>query len=167
MLELSSNIPLILSALALLISAILLVVTLVMRSKMKKMLMGGTTDLGASLTETKRRLQNLEEFQRNTAGYLEVLESRVARSVQSTELLRFSPFTGIGRNGNQSFSASFLNEEGDGMVISGLYYSNDRVSLFAKPTKAFISEFELTPEEKEVVTRSKAKLQGKAESGKQ
>jgi hypothetical protein len=108
----------------------------------------------------------LEEFQRDTAQYLEILEQRVARSIQSTELVRFSPFTGIGRNGNQSFSASFINEEGDGMVISGLYYSNDRVSLFAKPTKAFASEFELSPEEKEVVAKAKARLSGPIESGK-
>lgn len=133
---------------------------------MKKMLMNGSEDLSASLIETKKRLQRLEEFQRDTAHYLEILEQRVARSIQSTELVRFSPFTGIGRNGNQSFSASFINEEGDGMVISGLYYSNDRVSLFAKPTKAFASEFELTPEEKEVVAKAKARLNSPIESGK-
>jgi hypothetical protein len=140
------------------ISLTLLVATLLMRRKMDRMLMNGSQDLSQSLIEQKQRLLRLEEFQRQTAGYLEVLERRVARSIQSTELVRFSPFTGVGRYGNQSFSASFINEEGDGIVVSGLYYSNDRVSLFAKPAKAFSSDYELTPEEKEVITRSKARL---------
>jgi len=149
------------SIVALSVSVILLIITLMMRIKIKRILVGNSGDLGESLAETKRRLQNLEEYQRQTAGYLEILETRVSRSIQSTELLRFSPFTGIGRNGNQSFSASFINEEGDGIVVSGLYYSNDRVSLFAKPTKGFESEFDLTPEEKEVVSRSKKSLKSK------
>ncbi len=150
---------------SLIISLVLLVVTLLLRRKMNRMLMHGSQDLAQSLIETKQRLLQLEEFQRQTAGYLEILERRVSRSIQSTELVRFSPFTGVGRNGNQSFSASFINEEGDGIVVSGLYYSNDRVSLFAKPAKAFTSEYELTPEEKEVITRSRARLSEAEDSG--
>jgi hypothetical protein len=159
-----SQLPLLLSGAALLVSLVLLVVILFLRSKLKKIFMAGSVDLSESLTEMKKRLLSLEQFQRDTAGYLEILEKRVARSVQSTELMRFTPFSGIGRNGNQSFSASFINEEGDGIVVSGLYYSNDRVSLFAKPVKAFLSDFELTPEEKEVVAGSKAKLRDNGES---
>ncbi len=159
-----SEIILLVAGCSLLISLALLITVLSLRSKMKKMLMNGTTDLSTSLIETKLRIQRLEEFQRDTAHYLEILESRVSRSIQATELVRFSPFTGIGRNGNQSFSASFINEEGDGIVVSGLYYSNDRVSLFAKPTKAFASEYELTPEEQEVVVRAKTRLESRENS---
>ena len=88
-----------------------------------------------------------------------MLQKKVARSVQSTELVRFTPFSGIGSNGNQSFSLAFLNEQGDGIVVSGLYYSRDRVSIFTKPVNGFSSSFELTPEEKEVIARSKQGLQ--------
>lgn len=125
---------------------------------MKKMLSSGSEDLAQSLIEMRQRLTRLETFQRDTAAYLEVLERRVCRSTQATEMIRFTPFSGIGRGGNQSFSVGFLNEEGDGIVVSGLYYSNDRVSLFAKPVKDFASEHDLTPEEKDVLARSKKRL---------
>lgn len=128
------------------------------------MLSSGTEDLASSLIEARQRLSSLETFQRDTAGYLEALERRVCRSTQATELVRFTPFTGIGRGGNQSFSLGFLNEEGDGIVVSGLYYSSDRVSLFAKPVNGFISEHELTPEEKDVIMRSKKRLSAETKS---
>lgn len=148
----------IISLVSIAIALIAVIFVIVLKIKLKKVFMDDTSNISESLTESKQRLLRLEKFQKDTAEYLEGLEKRVSRSVQSTEIIRFSPFSGIGRNGNQSFSASFINEEGDGMVLSGLYYSNDRVSLFVKPTKGFTSEFELTPEENEVVLKAKKRL---------
>jgi hypothetical protein len=49
---------------------------------------------------------------------------------------------------------SFLNDEGDGVIISSLY-ARDRMSIFAKPIKGGKSEFELSTEEQEVLQKSK------------
>jgi hypothetical protein len=59
--------------------------------------------------------------------------------------------------GNQSFSTSFVNENGDGVVISSMY-SRDRISIFAKPINKFKSQFETTEEEKQVIERAKKDL---------
>jgi hypothetical protein len=77
--------------------------------------------------------------------------------VQSVETLRFNAFRGSGSGGNQSFASAFLNENGDGLVISTLY-SSDRMSIFAKPVTKFTPAFELTEEEKDVLDGAKNKL---------
>jgi hypothetical protein len=71
--------------------------------------------------------------------------------------VRFNPFKGTGSGGNQSFSAAFVNERGDGLVLTSMY-ARDRISMFAKPLKAFASEFELSEEEKESIEKSKQTL---------
>lgn len=73
-----------------------------------------------------------------------VLEQKAAKSIQGLGTIRFNPFKNGG--GNQSFATAFVNEHGDGVIISTLY-GRERVSLFAKPLIAWKSEFELTPEE--------------------
>jgi len=86
-------------------------------------------------------------------GLAPIIEKRLRKSVQSVHTVRFNPFKGTGGGGNQSFATSFLNEEGDGVVLSSIY-SRDRVSIFAKPVKKHSSEYELSEEEKEAVSHS-------------
>lgn len=126
--------------------------------KMKKILMPGSENIGESLSETKKHIANLHNFREDFMRYKENLEKRLGKSIQAVETLRFRAFDGIGSGGNQSFSTSFVNEQGDGIVVSGLYYSKDRVSIFTKPIKAFLSEHDLTDEEKEVIERAKKSL---------
>lgn len=120
--------------------------------------MNGTENLGASLIDTKNNIGDLKKFEKEITEYLKDIEKRVSRSVQSVETVRFTPFGGGSAGGNQSFSTSFVNEAGDGIVVSGLYYSRDRVSIFTKPIKGFVSEFDLTDEEKEALERGKMAL---------
>jgi len=125
---------------------------------MTRLLSGGAKDLPDAIGEIRRQIKDLESFRKDADKFLNTISKKVARSVQSTEVLRFSPFGGNGTNGNQSFSVCFVNEGGDGIVVSGLYYSRDRISIFMKPVAGFASSYELTPEEKEVIARSKQKL---------
>jgi len=69
------------------------------------------------------------------------------------ETIRFNPFKGNGSGGNQSFSTAFVNEEGDGVVISSLY-SREHISVFAKPIKKMSSEYEMTKEEKDSLEKA-------------
>ena len=68
------------------------------------------------------------------------------------ETIRFNPFPDQG--GNQSFAIGILNEEDAGVVLSSLY-SRERMSVFAKPVKGGVSEYELSKEEKEVLNKIK------------
>ncbi len=82
------------------------------------------------------------------SAHLANIESRLARSIQKVETVRFNAFRDSG--GGQSFATAFLNERGDGVVISTLY-QRDRVSVFSKPVEHFSSTYTLTPEEREAI----------------
>jgi len=89
-----------------------------------------------------------------SSAYLKTAEARLRRSIQGVETIRFNAFKGTGEGGNQSFAIALLSENGDGTVVSSLY-ARDRMSVFAKPIKNFSSEFEMTAEERDAVTRAK------------
>ncbi len=82
------------------------------------------------------------------AKELEQMDARIRRSVTRVSTIRFNPFKTEG--GNHSFTTALLNEEGDGVVISGLYSRNE-TRVYAKPVKKLASEHELTKEEREVI----------------
>ncbi|MBI2096163.1 MAG: DUF4446 family protein [Candidatus Taylorbacteria bacterium] len=106
--------------------------------------------IGKELSASKKWREMLE-------NYLETVEKRVRKSIRGVRTIRFNPFKGTGSGGNQSFATAFLNEEGEGVVVSSLY-SRDRVSVFAKPLKPDGSEFELTDEEREAIKSAKETL---------
>lgn len=110
--------------------------------------------LEASFVATKKSVDGLERYRRELEQYLSGVEERLRRSIQGVSTIRFNPFKGGGTGGNQSFAVSLLDEKGDGVVFSSLY-ARDRMSVFAKPIKDGVSEFELTAEEKEVIEKAK------------
>ena len=127
--------------------------------KIRKLLSGKNgKSLEDSIVGALENLGKLNRFQREAISHFINVEKRLNRSVQAVETIRFNPFKGTGEGGNQSFSTSFVSENGDGAVISSLY-SRDRVSIFSKPLSKFESGFELTEEEKEVIKNSKISLQ--------
>ena len=103
-------------------------------------------------------IHDLNEFRKDSIEYYKDVEKRLSRSIQAVETIRFNPFKGDGVGGSQSFSTTFSNEKGDGVIISSLY-SRDRVSIFSKPLSKFESTFEFTPEEKETLENAKKSLQ--------
>lgn len=123
--------------------------------KLKKILLGkDAKTLEDSIVWNKKEIDKLREFEKDAMAYFQDVEKRLLRSIQSVETIRFNPFKGTGDGGNQSFSTSFLNEEGRGVVISTMY-SRDRISVFGKPLEKFESPFELTEEESTVVDKAK------------
>ncbi len=102
-------------------------------------------NLGKEMVEIKKSQGQIEK-------HLTTIDTRLNKSIRSVKALRFNPFVDAGSN--QSFAISFLNDEGDGVIISSLY-ARDRMSIFAKPIVGGKSKFELTEEEKEVLEQSK------------
>lgn len=153
--------PLLISYIAGGISILLFVWIIRLEIKLKKLMSGKS---GKSLEDTiismKDEISQLKTFEKESISYFKNIEMRLQRSIQAVKTIRFNPFKGTGDGGNQSFSTSFLNENGNGVVVSSLH-SRDRVSIFSKPLEKFKSQFELTEEEKEVVEESKKTLESK------
>jgi len=153
--------PLLVSYIAGGISILLFVWIIRLEMKFKKLMSGKS---GKSLEETivsmKDEISELKTFEKESISYFKNIEMRLQRSIQAVKTIRFNPFKGTGDGGNQSFSTSFLNENGNGVVVSSLH-SRDRVSIFSKPLDKFKSHFELTEEEKSVIEESKKTLESK------
>lgn len=78
------------------------------------------------------------------------IDERLKKQISHVKTVRFNPFADQG--GNQSFATALVNEHGDGVVISSLY-ARDKMSVYSKPVKARQSDFDLTDEEIEALTR--------------
>jgi len=123
--------------------------------KLKKLCRGAQgADLESSINALADKLETLNKFEDESKSYYKNIERRLRRSTQAVEVVRFNAFKGDGLGGNQSFAAAFLNEDGDGTVISSLY-SRDRVSVFSKPIKKFSCEIGLSEEEIKAVSQTK------------
>ncbi len=140
-----------------LIIAILVLISIVihLHLKLKKFLIGSSSkNLDDSISSMNDSIKELETFRIDLEKYLTTVEKRIKKSVQAVSTIRFNPFKGTGSGGNQSFATTFLNEENDGVVISSLY-SREHTSIFSKPIKNGVSEYELSDEEKESVVEAK------------
>jgi hypothetical protein len=109
-------------------------------------------DLEESLAILEDNISNLKSAKEKIEKELLEVNKKLKKSVRGLETIRFNPFSDQGSN--QSFAVGMLNEEGDGVVFSSLY-SRDRMSVFAKPVKNGKSEYDLTAEEKEVLSKAK------------
>lgn len=97
-------------------------------------------------------IKRMNENEAITEKTLKNFNARIKKSLTGCKTIRFNPFPESG--GNQSFAIALLNEEGDGLILSSLY-SREKMSVFAKPIKKGISEFELTTEEKQALEQAK------------
>jgi hypothetical protein len=130
---------------------ILMIMIMLLSKRISKLLKGaGTVSVEETLVTMHKQLEELESFREDSEKYLETVERRLRKSIQAVETVRFNPFKGTGSGGNQSFASAFLNELGDGLILSSLYAS-DRMSIFAKPVEKLESQFELTEEEDKVL----------------
>lgn len=130
---------------------VLLVIVIMMWSKLNKFLVGvDSNHIGESLESVSGDLGELKMFRDELEKYLKTVEKRLRKSVQSVHTVRFNPWTGTGEGGAQSFATAFMNEEGNGVVISSLY-ARDHVSIFGKALKKKGSEHELSAEEKKAL----------------
>lgn len=118
-----------------------------------KRLFSGTNarNLEEMIVMVGKKINKTEESQIKINEHLIEIDNRLGKSIRSIETIRFNPFMDAGSN--QSFAIAFMNDEGDGVVMSSLY-ARDRMSIFAKPITKGKSVFELSTEEKDVLKKT-------------
>lgn len=109
-------------------------------------------DLEDTLITLENDIKELKKAKENAEKEILVINKKLKKSVCGLETIRFNPFPDQGSN--QSFAIGMLNEENDGVVLSSLY-SRERMSIFAKPIKNGKSEYELTEEEQNALSKAK------------
>ena len=108
-----------------------------------------------NIGKLKDRVAALEKHAQTAEKAFDEIDRRLGTAVRSIALERFDPYQGAG--GQQSFTSAFLNEAGDGIVVSGIH-SRDGVRVYAKPVAKFVSERELSEEETRSIESAKKKL---------
>ncbi|MBY0376383.1 DUF4446 family protein [Patescibacteria group bacterium] len=120
--------------------------------RLKRFFLGKTAkDLEDNLVALEDNIVKLNAAKEKTEKELVVVNQKLKKSIRGLETLRFNPFPDQGSN--QSFAIGLLNEDGDGVVLSSLY-ARERMSVFAKPVKGGKSEYELSDEEKDVLSKA-------------
>ncbi|PIR85092.1 hypothetical protein COU15_02435 [Candidatus Kaiserbacteria bacterium CG10_big_fil_rev_8_21_14_0_10_45_20] len=111
--------------------------------------------LEGTIQGLQKRTSALETYAMENSRTIKDIEYRLARSVQNISTERFDPFQNA--SGQQSFASAFLNENGDGVVISGIH-ARDGVRVYSKEVHSFSSERELSEEEEKVIAKAKKEL---------
>lgn len=126
----------------------------ILDNRLTKLLSGKrANDFEDLINEFVKTSRHLDERTRLIAKEIDNINERLAKAVQKVHIVRFNPFRDQG--GNQSFAVCFMDENGDGLTISSLY-ARDKVSVYAKPLKSGQSEYELSEEEKEAISKASA-----------
>lgn len=96
----------------------------------------------------EKEKQNEESLNNLTSG-LSFLREASRSHIQRVGVTRFNPFNDAG--GNQSFAATLLDENGDGVLLSSLH-GRDLTRIYAKPVKGYKPEgFDFSQEEQDAV----------------
>lgn len=147
------------SLIALVAIFILLVIWVIHLEFLIKRLMAGKDGkrIDEILQAIQKDISQLKKYKEVSENYIEQMDGRLRKSITGVETIRFNPFKGVGAGSNQSFASSFVNEDGNGVIISSLY-ARDHVSVFAKPVKNFNPQYEVSSEEKESLEKAKAQI---------
>ena len=145
---------------AALIIIVLFIWVLWLQNKLGKLLVGKSKNLDESVSLLNKEIIGLKKFQTMAEETFRVTDSRLKKTISGVETIRFNPFKGDGSGGNQSFATAFLNEEKNGVIISSMY-GRERMSIFCKPIKNSMSEYELTAEEKEAMKKAQEAIKVK------
>ncbi len=106
----------------------------------------------ATIVQLLSRLDDQETRLIQNEARLRQLSAALPHTVRGYGLIRYSAFTGMG--GNQSFSLAIVDEQGGGLVLSGLH-GRDETRVYAKPLEAWHSSFSLSAEEQQALAAAR------------
>ncbi|HZK57736.1 MAG TPA: DUF4446 family protein, partial [Clostridia bacterium] len=86
---------------------------------------------------------------------LNVFNNRLSFCIQKIGIIRYNAFDDTGSD--LSYSIALLDENNDGIIISGIYGRTETVS-YAKPVKDGVSNYSLSVEELQALERAKANV---------
>ncbi|MBM3250945.1 MAG: DUF4446 family protein [Candidatus Nealsonbacteria bacterium] len=98
-----------------------------------------------------KQFEDLEKKVDKISQEFSDLKKKSRLFVQKVGMVRYNPFSGVG--GDQSFSIALLDANNNGVIITGIY-NREGSRVYAKPIKDGQSEYSLSDEEKEAISKS-------------
>lgn len=139
------------------ISLAALILTIMMKVRVSNIFRSANApDIERLLKLHSKTLEEFVQFKAESSLYMKALDERIKEKMKSAKAIRFNPFQGGEHGGNQSFSSVFADEEGNGVVITSMH-TRERTNVFAKPLKNWLSEYDLSEEEKGAIDEACSK----------
>jgi hypothetical protein len=142
-------------ALFILVVVLLIMVTIAFKSlsrlegRYRKFMRGvDNKNLEELVTGYLDKVDKVEENSNNIKELYRALDSRLKGCVQKVSMVRYRAFEDVGSD--LSFSISLLDQNNDGVIITGIYGRNESTT-YAKPVDMGISRYDLSEEEKQVL----------------
>lgn len=133
---------------------VLLALVIRLSIKTKKLMRGkGGSSLEDSFNSMNEDIKELFKSRKEIENYLKMVEKRLSTSIRGFDNITFDAFSGMA-SGGKSFATAFINEKGDGIIISCLN-ARDHIRFFSKKITEYKSEIELTEEETAALTKAK------------
>jgi hypothetical protein len=104
----------------------------------------------------QEHVQSLQSKQQEQFRIIQQLEQKMRNMKAHVGIYRFNAFSGLGHD--LSFSAAFVDEQKNGIVITGIH-NRDNTYVYAKPLNGGKSAYHLSPEEEQAVIQALSKEQ--------
>lgn len=110
-------------------------------------------NINETLSELNSKINDLNHYKQASGVQIQKI-AEALKSLKKIETKKYNPFSDAGVGGLQSFSTAMIDEKGDGIILSSLYSrTSTRVTL--KEINSWDPAQELSPEEKEVLEKTK------------
>lgn len=155
------------AAIGLLVSVILLILLITLWAKMAKLrktLVNMTAGaMEGNLEQVLLAIQgNIREMKigiDNHDGRLGSLEQRLAAMKGHVALHRYNAFNEAGRGSDMSFSLAIVDDAENGAVVTAIH-GREETFVYGKPVRGGESDYKLTPEEREALSRATGRKNG-------
>lgn len=135
---------------------VLIVFSLQLRNRLRTFMTGKDgTSLETALAWLTKKNAEVDETLHAHKEALEMIDSRVKKSVRGYSLIRYDAYEDNG--GNQSFASGIIDEQADGFVLSVITNRN-HVGVYAKPVGRGTPLSSLTEEEALALETAKKSL---------
>ena len=127
------------------------------RKRQKRLVWGeGDKELEKILKLVGEKMESLGNSQESLRGRLEEQVQKAKRLMRQPGVVKYNPFPETG--GDHSFSATFLDGGGDGLVLTGLH-AREGTRVYIKPVRQGRSEYKLSTEEEKSLREALKKLE--------
>ena len=134
----------------LILAALGLVIRLELR--MKRLFKGSKAkDLEGLLADFAKTVDKFDNWSKNAHNRMENFDKELARSARHVGMVRFNPFRDAG--GDQSSAIAILDDNRNGIVLSSIY-GRDSSRMYAKPVIKGNSQYQLSDEEKQAISKA-------------
>jgi hypothetical protein len=136
------------------VSVVLIIFVVRLEIRLRRLTRGKDgTSLEGTINNIVKEQEEILRSKKLVERTLHEQRAMLGNAVRGVAVERFNALSG-NTSGKQSFAVAILSERGDGVVISSLH-ARDHARAYAKPIKNFLSEHELTDEEKQAILKAR------------